>query len=25
VETNWRNAAERLAAVVAATGERGSW
>ena len=25
VETNWRNAAERLAAVVAATGERGRW
>ena len=25
VETNWRNAAERLAAVVAASGERGSW
>jgi DNA-binding GntR family transcriptional regulator len=25
VETNWRNAAERLAAVVSATGERGSW
>lgn len=25
VETNWRNAADRLAAVVAATGERGSW
>ena len=25
VETNWRNAAERLAAVVTATGERGSW
>ena len=25
VETNWRNAAERLAAVVAAAGERGSW
>jgi len=25
VETNWRNAAERLASVVAASGERGSW
>jgi DNA-binding GntR family transcriptional regulator len=25
VETNWRNAAERLAAVVAAAGERGRW
>ena len=25
VETNWRNAAERLTAVVTATGERGSW
>lgn len=25
VETNWRNAADRLAAVVSATGERGSW
>ena len=25
VETNWRNAAERLAAVVSAAGERGSW
>ena len=25
VETNWRNAAERLAAVVTAAGERGSW
>jgi DNA-binding GntR family transcriptional regulator len=25
VETNWRNAAERLATVVAASGERGSW
>jgi len=25
VETNWRNAAERLAAVVAASGERGRW
>jgi DNA-binding GntR family transcriptional regulator len=25
VETNWRNAAERLAAVVAAAGERGCW
>ena len=25
VETNWRNAADRLAAVVTATGERGSW
>jgi len=25
VEMNWRNAAERLAAVVAASGERGSW
>ena len=25
VETNWRNAAERLAAVVTASGERGSW
>jgi DNA-binding GntR family transcriptional regulator len=25
VETNWRNAAERLAAVVATSGERGRW
>jgi len=25
VETNWRNAAERLASVVAASGERGRW
>lgn len=25
VETNWRNAAERLASVVVATGERGRW
>ena len=25
VETNWRNAAERLAAIVTASGERGSW
>jgi DNA-binding GntR family transcriptional regulator len=25
VETNWRNAADRLAAVVSAAGERGSW
>jgi len=25
VETNWRNAAERLAAVVSAAGERGRW
>jgi DNA-binding GntR family transcriptional regulator len=25
VETNWRNAAERLATVIAAAGERGSW
>jgi DNA-binding GntR family transcriptional regulator len=25
VETNWRNAAERLAAAVVAAGERGSW
>ena len=25
VETNWRNAAERLASVVAAAGERGRW
>ena len=25
VETNWRNAAERLAVVVSAAGERGSW
>jgi DNA-binding FadR family transcriptional regulator len=25
VEANWRNAAERLASVVAAAGERGRW
>ena len=25
VETNWRNAAERLAKVIATLGERGSW
>ena len=25
IETNWRNAAERLATVVAAAGERGRW
>jgi hypothetical protein len=25
IETNWRNAAERMADVIEALGERGSW